>query len=335
MTSAALEPEWLSAAAEAEAPGSNEQLLSIDCSSPGADCDVQQVMSFPSIFLLQLDKPALEYRGPRRAAAMLHFVARKARPIVSEGLDAEALARFKTADETVFIAYVGEDRAAAEMFADAARAYSDEFTFGTVIDSGVIETQGMEPPAVVCYKLVDGDTAVLKEIKGAHELDAWIMEASRPVLGELTVLNQKRLLDRGFPMVYLFAETESHRQRLRKTLYKFARNYYDSLTSVVVDPFQFPELMAKLGLEPGVFPAGAVHQLFKDRIYPYPKGRPFSANAVQQWGMDVYQGRIKPWTPPGVTTTYEDLGPTRAAARKVSIPSIPGVKIKIAGHDEL
>ncbi|KXX78017.1 Protein disulfide-isomerase [Madurella mycetomatis] len=266
---------------------------------------------------------------------MLHFIERKTRPAVSEGLDAEALAKFKTVDETVFVAYVGEDRAVAEMFADAARAYGDEFTFGTVVDSTVIEAQGLEPPAVVCYKLLDGDTVVLKEIKGAHELNAWIVETSRPVLGELTVLNQKRLADRGFPIVYLFAGTESDRQSLRKTLYKFARSYYDSLTSVVVDPFQFPDLMSRLGLEPGVFPAGAVHQLSKDRIYPYPKGQSFSANAVQQWGLDVYQGRIKPWTPPGVTTTYDDLGPTRAATRKVSIPNIPGVKVKIAGHDEL
>jgi protein disulfide-isomerase A1 len=136
-------------------------------------------------------------------------------------------------------------------------------------------------------------------------------------------------------MVYLFGSTESERQSLRKALYKFARNYYDSLTTVVVDPFMFPDLMGQMGLEPGVFPAGAVHQLSKDRIYPYPKGRPFSSGAIQSWGLDVYQGRIKPWTPPGVTTTYDDLVPTRAATRKVSIGKIPGVKIKIAGHEEL
>jgi protein disulfide-isomerase A1 len=136
-------------------------------------------------------------------------------------------------------------------------------------------------------------------------------------------------------MVYLFGSTEAERQTLRKSLYRFARSYYDSLTSVVVDPTEFPDLMGQLGLEPDVFPAGAVHQLSKDRIYPYPKGQSFSSDALQQWGLDVYQGRIKPWTPPGVTTTYEDLGPTRVATRKVSMANIPGVKIKIAGHDEL
>jgi len=137
-------------------------------------------------------------------------------------------------------------------------------------------------------------------------------------------------------MVYLFAPTEPERQELRKALYKFAKSYYDSLTSVVVDPLDFPGLMEKLGLEPGVYPAGAVHQLSKDRVYPYPKGRPFTSGAVQQWGLDVYQGRIKPWTPPGVTTSYEDLGPTVVATRRVSIASgFPGVNIRVAGRDEL
>lgn len=136
-------------------------------------------------------------------------------------------------------------------------------------------------------------------------------------------------------MVYVFAPTESERQDLRKQVYKFAKSYYDSLTSVVVDPLEFPELMSKMGLEEGHFPAGAVHQISKDRIYPYPKDNPLTPSALQSWGLDVYQGRIKPWTPPGVTTTYEDLGPTRVATRKVSIRSFPGMKIKIAGHEEL
>lgn len=136
-------------------------------------------------------------------------------------------------------------------------------------------------------------------------------------------------------MIYIFAETEQERARLRMSLAKFARGYYDSLTSVTVDPLEFPELPAKMGLEPGAFPSGAVHQLSKDRIYPYHKGKPLDSKSLQQFGLDVWQGRIKPWTPPGVTTSYTDLGPTHVASRKVSIRSIPGMNIRIAGHDEL
>lgn len=88
-------------------------------------------------------------------------------------------------------------------------------------------------------------------------------------------------------MVYVFAATETERSDLRKALVKTARGYYDTLTMVTVDPFEFPDLPAKLGLEPDVFPSGAVHQLSKDRIYPYPKSRGLTPNELQGWGLDV------------------------------------------------
>ncbi len=136
-------------------------------------------------------------------------------------------------------------------------------------------------------------------------------------------------------MVYLFAPTEAERAKLRMNLAKFALSYFESLTTVTVDPLDFPDLPAKLGLEPGVYPAGAVHQLSKNRVYPYPKGMAYDSRSLQKWGLDVYQGRVKPWTPPGVTTTYDDLGPTKVATRRVSINTWPGANIRIAGHNEL
>ena len=105
-------------------------------------------------------------------------------------------------------------------------------------------------------------------------------------------------MQRGLPILYLFGSTESERQRLRKSLYKFARGSFDSLISVVVDPFAFPELMGALGLDHTVFPAGAIHQRSEDQIFHYPKGRPFGPDAVQRWWLDISEGRIKPWTRP-------------------------------------
>ncbi|KAK3313885.1 thioredoxin-like domain-containing protein [Apodospora peruviana] len=318
--STSLEPEWLSASAEQK-----KQLVSIDCVSAKAVCDTYEIAYFPSIVLFKSGKPATQYRGARTARAIIQFLARSKLPTVSEALGAEELSAFKDADDIAFVAFLDPEHvSSAKTFSEVASRYRDEFSFGTVVDSSVAEAQNIKVPSVVCYRSVDGDTVV------SHfepdKLDAWIKDSSRPVLGDLT---------RGWPMVYLFAPTESARQDLRKSLYKFAKDYYDSLTSVVVDPLEFPELMGQLGLDANSFPAGAVHQLSKDRIYPFPKDKALNANSVQQWGLDVYQGRIKPWTLPGVTTTYEDLGPIKVATRRISMRTYPGMKIKVAGHDEL
>lgn len=139
-------------------------------------------------------------------------------------------------------------------------------------------------------------------------------------------------------MVYIFAETDAERAELRKELHGFAKSYCESLTCVTVDHLEFPDLQAKLGLEPGVFPAGAVHQLSNDKIYPYPRGREINSQSLQKWGLDVWQGRVKPWTPPGANKESEYKGgQANGVKRKLSMANIPGVNIRIAGqgHDEL
>ncbi|KAM7207354.1 Thioredoxin-like domain containing protein [Naviculisporaceae sp. PSN 640] len=328
--SVSLEVEWLSAAAERK-----ETLISVDCVTNRALCDSHQVKSYPSIILFKSGGVVATYHGPRRATSILQFVSLWKVPDVSNLRTIEDLETFKAAVDVAFVAFLkaGDDDSAAD-FTQVLVKYRGEFPFGIVTDPSVAESQDVKTPAIVCYRSIDGEKLVTSDLK-SDKLDGWVKESSRQVLGDLTVLNQQRLIERGWPMVYLFAQTEDQRRELRTTIYKFAKNYYDSLTSVIVDPLEFPELMGKLGLEEGRFPAGAVHQLSKDRVYPFPKDMPLTPNAIQKWGLDVYQGRIKPWTPPGVTTTYEDLGPTKVATRKASIRSIPGVKIRVAGHDEL
>lgn len=136
-------------------------------------------------------------------------------------------------------------------------------------------------------------------------------------------------------MVYLFAETEEDRAELRRNLFRSVKGNYESLTCVTVDHLEYPELQAKLGLEPGVFPAGAVHQLSTNRIYPYPRNLPVDSRSLQKWGLDVWQGRVKPWSPDGATTAPSVAGPSKVATRKVSIANIPGVNIRVGGRDEL
>lgn len=99
-------------------------------------------------------------------------------------------------------------------------------------------------------------------------------------------------------MVYLFHRTARERAHLRHALLRFAREQRD-LSSVVVDPVLYGDLQTRtLGLDPAHLPAGAVHQLTKDRVWRYPKRLAVTAQALQQWGLDVFLGKLKPWVPP-------------------------------------
>lgn len=276
------------------------------------------------------------------------------------------MASFQTVDQVVFIAFVppqggvGVDTAAndhrALSYRRAALRYRDEFSFGLVTDpalAGSLEGGGGGggEAFVVCHRPGDSHVSrfVFPELDDGADsttvavaaLEAFISDGGRPDIAHLTPLNHQRYLDRGWPMVYLFACTEPERDTLRASLGSLAKSYRDSLTVVVADPFDLPGLPERLGLgppSPSCSPSGALHQLSKDRVYPYPAGRPIDARSVQQWGLDVFQGRIHPWLPPGTSSTpFTDLGSTRVASRRFSVASIPGVNIRIAGraHDEL
>ena len=66
--SAALETEWLAAAAE-----SKDRLISINCGGPDSSCDREGVESLPMIVLFNKGDAIAQYRGPARAAAYVDF----------------------------------------------------------------------------------------------------------------------------------------------------------------------------------------------------------------------------------------------------------------------
>jgi protein disulfide-isomerase A1 len=128
---------------------------------------------------------------------MLHFLERYKRPVVTEVTSESAFAEVRVADETVFIALLSPDATAErKAFEDVAARYRYEFTFAIVSDPALIEAQGLSSPAVVCYRLLDRDSKALPSVPtDAKELEQLVLEASRPVIGELTPWNHQRLLD--------------------------------------------------------------------------------------------------------------------------------------------
>ncbi|KAI1267294.1 hypothetical protein F5Y18DRAFT_425137 [Xylariaceae sp. FL1019] len=283
--SRALEPEWTDLAEK-----SPVKLIAVDCERSENTCSAADT---ESIVAYESGNELSWYHGPRHSTALLSWVQRIQGPSLTE-LDEESIDAFKNVDEVIFIAYLdGEDKATKAAFAKVAAKFSAEFRFGITTDPSVLAKEKVGAPLIRCFKRLDGDTHETKDVADIASLEKFVVESSRVLIGELTHYNQQRLLDRGWPMVYIFAATESERLALRESLKQMARDYYESLTMVTVDPVEFPDLQEKLGLEAGIFPTGAVHQLSSDRIYPYPKGRDITPRQLQSWGFDVYQGRGK------------------------------------------
>ncbi|TEA22188.1 Protein disulfide-isomerase A3 [Colletotrichum sidae] len=146
---------------------------------------------------------------------------------------------------------------------------------------------------------------------------------------------------RGWPMIYILSPSPSTLSSLRSELHDFAKKHYASLTVVAADPTYFPDLPASLGLGLDLqdgYPAGAVHQLSTGKIYPYPKDRGLTPRELQNWGLDVWQGRVRPFTPTGQEPIQEKGNVKIVTSHNLKVKNIPGLKIKIGGRqvrDEL
>jgi len=120
-----------------------------------------------------------------------------ARPAVSIVSESE-LESFKAADDAVFIAYLNvADEANMAAFAEVAQNYRHEFTFGIVTDARVSGKEDAKRPLMRCYRHAD-DAVESFEFEPEKSLKAFVLEASRPVIAELTPRNHQRLLDVGF-----------------------------------------------------------------------------------------------------------------------------------------
>ncbi|GKT47974.1 protein disulfide-isomerase [Colletotrichum spaethianum] len=338
-----LEAEWKAAHSSTEFPMSwVDDLTEEPCAGLPAD-------AYPSIRLLRSGQPSVGYLGPQTSDEILRFINRAKRSSqVPVTVSAEAVDSFKGVDNFVCIGRFPSAAADRQAFEAVAKKYWTEFTFGVVDSPGAAEAE------VVCHKRDDESVHTRSSGDG---LETWVVEASRPVIAELTRLNHQRFLDvswplvqnltsieqtdhdvqRGWPMVYIFSPSPQTRASIRAELHAFAKKQYSSLTAVTVDPAYFPDLLAKLGLNPSGndYPVGAVHQLSKGRVYPYPKGRDFTPRELQDWGLDVWQGRIKPWTPPGQEPA-EDVGSGNVrivGSHNLKVKNIPGLKIKIGGRE--
>ncbi|KAH7041327.1 uncharacterized protein B0I36DRAFT_312591 [Microdochium trichocladiopsis] len=165
-----------------------------------------------------------------------------------------------------------------------------------------------------------------------QQLEQFVVDATRPVIGELTAANHGEYLNRGKPIIYIFASTEAERAALRKQLSGSAITYADSLSIVTVDPFAFPRLQSQLGLHdnngdddtspvkgvaeehgreegevgreekkktgatvatPGN-PVGVLVQLWSGNIWHYPPGAGFTVKELMGWGLKVKLGAVKP-----------------------------------------
>ncbi|KAI0133370.1 hypothetical protein F4776DRAFT_664129 [Hypoxylon sp. NC0597] len=279
--SQALEPEWTSAT-ESE----KKTLISIDCSSASSLCREFDVMSYPALRFFDGHGKMTSYRGPRRASSILSYLKRAVRPSVTPLNSEEKITAFQSSDDYAVVARINaQDPHIKTIYNTLASQYRDRLSFGSA------ETQAAS--AVSCYNNRDGQQFTVSDLSSIDALPKLIESCLTPVIGEFTRASEMKYLQSGKSLVFYFTTTPQERDTYVDLMRSVAKMYKEYLSFVTVDAGEYGDLAAPLGL--ASVPGLSVQNPMFGQVFPYPREKNITPEAVGGFLMDIVQGRVKPW----------------------------------------
>jgi protein disulfide-isomerase A1 len=134
-------------------------------------------------------------------ARIISFLGRATLPIVSI-LDQRNATDFKSADETVVIAYIPEEeKTLRSAFTELAFRHHDKYTFGIVSDMHLAQAENIQLPSVVVHNSKEGEQEVLPGPSGIDALEKFLEQATAPSIGEFTRRNELKYMKVLFPSI--------------------------------------------------------------------------------------------------------------------------------------
>ncbi|KAI0384675.1 thioredoxin-like domain-containing protein [Hypomontagnella monticulosa] len=282
-SSQALESEWVIAT-----ESDKKTLISIDCSSAASLCQEFGIISYPALRFFDGHGKTTPYRGPRRASSILSYLKRAVRPSVTT-LDSEAkITSFQSSDDHVVIARINpQDAHVKDAYAKLAAQYKDRLSFGAA--------KTKSATTVSCFNNADGQQFSISDLSAIDALPKLIATCLEPVIGEFTRVSEMKYLQSGKSLVFFFTTSPAERDAYVDAMRSVAKMYKEYLLFVTVDADEYGDLAAPLGLVPGRFPALSVQNPMFGQVFPYPRSKDITPEAVGGFLMDIVQGKVKPW----------------------------------------
>ncbi|KAJ9617561.1 protein disulfide-isomerase precursor [Knufia peltigerae] len=311
--SLSLAEEWATAKSQLTQP-----LANVDCTAERDLCAEHDVRSYPAIRLFRglattnknKTSSTTRYRGPRKASSIVPFVRRAALPPVST-VTVENLTGLTSIDRVVFVAYLDDDDVTIKArYTKVARELHDRFVFGIAQDEQLDEQEGIDAPSIVAYKTDVGDRDVLSVDTATTkrvDIEKFVLEASTPLIGELTRRNEGAYLSGYKLLAYIFVSNDRDRSSLRRELYPVAKEYKDYINFVTIDSHEYGHMAPGLGLSAAAgdddydhesgYPALTVYSAWKDQVFPYPETEELEAEQVEAFLLQILHGERGPWDP--------------------------------------
>ncbi|ODA78232.1 hypothetical protein RJ55_05613 [Drechmeria coniospora] len=278
--------------------------LAIDCTRDAELCREFDVVSFPTIRLYRRDGAMVRYRGDRRATAIVSFVERILRPMMTN-VSGDDLASFSTIDDIVFIASLGEEKELLGWYTETAEKLHDRYTFGLV--------SGAQPPAQFrCHNHIEETELSISDLNLVDPLREFVSACTEPLIQELTSKRNLKLTRHEKYLAYYFSNDRAELNKYRIRMMSVAQRFKDHEPGIVLVTFNSDEWPTSgLGISGKV--GFAMYDLSTKLAYPY--AGELVPDIVGDFIQSVVDNKVQPWDGKheGQESSYQSTEPEATA----------------------
>ncbi|KAF2149346.1 thioredoxin-like protein [Myriangium duriaei CBS 260.36] len=252
--------------------GENWPLAQVNCEEEKDLCRKYQIPVYPTLFLFQGNKSVI-YNGPRESDAIISFVQRQSRPLVTALTSIEDLSHFKALDRITIIGCLDdEDTSAKAVLADVADLHRDIYSFASLPGSFCARSPDAEGSSMTLYKPFDEEESYYTGYFGEEQIGGFIIEAAHPLMGELGVdlAPTDLIFSRARPVALVFADNKHDREVLASRLRPVAESTRGSIVWATADPAKYGNIANKMALKPESWPAFGILDSAKDFKFAFP-----------------------------------------------------------------
>ncbi|KAL5614703.1 hypothetical protein BROUX41_004798 [Berkeleyomyces rouxiae] len=288
----ALAPEYEIAASALK--DKNIKLAKIDCTEEANLCSSFGVEGYPTLKVFRGADDVTPYTQARKAPAIQSYMIKRSLPAVSE-LTPESLEEFKDTESVVMIAYYdADDTESAETFLATANKLRESYMFGAITDAEHIKAEGIKTPSIVLHKSFDEKRNDFTEKFDLEAIEAFAKVAASPLIGEVGPETYSGYMSAGIPLAYIFADTAEERQALAETLRPLAKLHKGEINFATIDSSSFGAHAGNLNLKTDSFPAFAIHDIEKNRKFPYEQGKELVHDDIAAFVKGFKDGSVEP-----------------------------------------
>lgn len=209
----------------------------------------------------------------------------------------EDLEKFKKEESILAVAYLDPaDESHLSQWKELSGNLIDDFAFGYVTDKSLASAEGVtEFPTYTIYKHFDE----LKNVQSGHfeqaQLEDFIKLNAVPLLEPIRPETFMDYVDANRSLVYLFSNSEDMKRNLHNVFFPLAIKYKGKFSFAHIDANEYVSQADFLALQPGQWPAMAIHNFNTGARYPFSQTNDLKdLQQIESFLEDVHQAKIEP-----------------------------------------